>query len=86
MVASPKIGAILVLCLASLTNFLAVVGENSTAYIFPSVTMSEMCETVVPVDAPKYRTFAFSGISSFSNPFNRAAANFDLLGFHILYS
>ncbi len=48
--------------------------------------MSEMCETVVPVDAPKYRTFASSEMSRFSNPFNNAAANFDRPGFHILYS
>ena len=34
-----------------------------------------MWETVVPVDAPKYRTFASSEMSRFSNPFNKAAAN-----------
>ena len=56
------------------------------AYILPLIAISEMCETVVPVEAPRYKTFEVLVIFKFSNPFKRAAANLERLGFHNLYS
>ena len=49
-------------------------------------TISETCETVVPDAAPRYKTFEPGGMWILSTPPKIAAANFDLKGFHTLYS
>lgn len=49
-------------------------------------TISATCDTVVPADAPRYNTFEPGAICNSSTPPNIPAANFDLKGFHTLYS
>ena len=46
--------------------------------------MSEMCEGVVPVEVPRYRTLSPSPTTSDRNPFRIAAASLLLKGSHSL--
>ena len=45
-----------------------------------------MWDTVVPVDAPRYKIFEFLSKFILLKPLCSAADSLDLLGFHILYS
>ncbi|CAL4242805.1 unnamed protein product, partial [Meganyctiphanes norvegica] len=61
--------------------------ENSTAYTTPSCpTISDTCDTVVPLAAPKYRTLHPGGMWIFATPPTTEAANLERNGFHTLYS
>lgn len=76
-----------VLCFAMFTKSLPLLCENSTAYTTPSdPTTSATWDTVVPLAAPKYNTFAPGFINISLIPPITAAAIFDRYGFHTLYS
>lgn len=55
-------------------------------YIYTGPTISETCDTVVPLAAPKYSTLAPGAIHILVTPPKIAAPNLDLNGFHARYS
>ena len=79
-------GIMLSLPEAVFTRSLNDLGENSMQYTLPLWQMSDTCDEVVPLAAPRYRTLLSSLNGNVFPPHMRYAESLLLVGFHSLYS